>query len=307
MTEANINSKSEQLGAPYMFPAEQLMIIDDTARWLEAVEREEPDMIYFLDKSARPLYWLLRQVYKRKDDNFPQIRFLNIGEEKAEEFEFALDHSDFPELSASKRFSPSKVMVVDERSHSGRSLEKGARVVQRLYGIQPKQVVRYSVLSAFPSWIRNSKMIGVSDPADKRFNPLSQPAQSKEGSKKLRRELHRLAPSIEIFRKEAGRFWKAEEEVGQKPHDAFTDYKPPLAIPLVWNSKQCLFTCDIESIRKVADGVKSGEIDVSEGMRLYYLIKYNRVHPDDSQTENYLDLASPSLNYLAENIVSQLS
>jgi len=307
MVEENTNIESEELNTSPMSPAEQLMIIDDATRWLKVMEQEKPDMVYFLDKSARPLYWLLRQIYKRRGDNLPQIRFLNIGEEKTEEFEFALDHSDFPELFASKKFSPSRVMVVDERSHSGKSLEKGARVIQRLYSIQPKQVIQYSVLSAFPSWIRNSKMIGVSDPADKRFNPLSQPAQSREGSKKLRKGLYQLVPSIETFGEKSERFWKIEEGVKKKPHDCFTDYKPPLAIPLVWNNRQRLFTCDVESIRKVADGVKSGEIDVSEGMRLYYLIKYNRVHPDDSRTENYLDLASPSLNYLAENIISQLS
>ena len=307
MAEENVNIESEQLDTPYISPAEQLMIINDTAKWLEVMEREEPDMIYFLDKSARPLYWLLKRVYKRKDGSFPQIRFLNIGEEKTGGFELVLENSDFPELSASKKFHPAKVMVVDEKSHSGESLEKGARVVQRLYDIEQEQIVKYSVLSAFPSWIRQSEMIGVTDPTDKEHNPLSRPAPSKEASRKLRRELDQLAPSIEMFRKKTKQFRKVEEEVERKSHDNLVEYELPLDTPLIWDNKQRLFTCVAGFVKKVADGVRSGKIDISEGMRLYYLFEYNQIHPDDWQTGDYFDLKSPSLNYLAESIMGQLS
>lgn len=306
MAEESINVGSEQLGTPYISPAEQLMILDDTVKWLKMVDQEEPDMIYFLDKSARPLYWLLKRVYRKESDRFPQIRFLNIGEEKTGEFESVLEHSNFPKLSASKKFSPAKVMVVDEKSHSGESLEKGAKIVQRLYGIEREQIVQCSVLSAFPSWIRQPEMAGVADPADTKRSPLSQPAEGKESSSKLRREIDQLAPALEKFKQKADRFRTIEEEVRDKSHNNLADYKPPLDIPLVWDSKQYLFTCDAKSVRKVADSVRSGEIDIAEGMRLYYLIEYNRVHPDDSQAGNYLDLTSPSLNYLAEEIINQL-
>lgn len=358
---------------PIISPAEQLMLFDDTSKWLKVMEEEKPDMLYFLDKSARPLFWLLRDVYPN-DSKLPEVRFLNIGEEKEDGFELVIEHSSFPELQASKKFHPKKVMIVDEKSHSGESLEKASRVVRKLYGLEGDQITTYSVLSAYPRWIRKAEMIGVTDPPDTQFNLLSQPvvdieispieamlvdrlkaakvepdkiedqlvnislpkdekkglvnrlklmmdtkrkksitinvelqdweSKRKRGDLPLRAEITHLACDFKRYFKKYDQFHQIEEEIRQSGMDR---EKLPEFLSLEWIQLEYIFKCDPQALIKLADKINTGDTDVSDGVYVYYLIKYNKLHPTDwSDVGNYYDAESPSLNYLSEKILEKL-
>ncbi|EKE15068.1 MAG: hypothetical protein ACD_12C00166G0002 [uncultured bacterium] len=376
--ETGLSTQQElQLPSQMICPAEKLMLLDDTARCLQKLEQEKPDMIYFLDKSARPLYWLLRLVYP-KELNFPQVRFLNIGTEKKGDFEFVLEYSSFPELKASERFSPQKIMVLDDVIHSGESVEKAAQIIKKKYHLNNNQVIKYGMLSAFPSWIRKSLSIGVADTKDTNLNPLSQPTLEYEisqaeaqlidrlkalhvspnqidkhiadiylddhrrkelkrrlqlildvdrqasikinetlddweitrnpTSRALRNEISQVADVFEMFRDRYAAFSKIEDEIKSQHHDEVELGQISTSLPVEWDSVKHQFTCDSSALDNVASKVTSGDISITDAMRIYYLIKYNRLHPDDWQSgmTQYYDMQSPSLNHLAGAVIRKL-
>ncbi len=50
---------------------------------IDQIKEEEPDVLFFMDRSARPLSWMLREAWDDETDGkLPAIKFVNIGREK---------------------------------------------------------------------------------------------------------------------------------------------------------------------------------------------------------------------------------
>lgn len=100
---------------------------------------EEIDALIFLDKSARPISWLFREIWRREhvDQKRPEIRFVNVGRST----ETYLNRTEDSELLSpgaigemrelfGGQFDGKKVVVVDEVVSSGKTLEVAAQLVR---------------------------------------------------------------------------------------------------------------------------------------------------------------------------------
>ncbi|MEX0932170.1 MAG: hypothetical protein WDZ81_01020 [Candidatus Saccharimonadales bacterium] len=119
----------------------------NTVRLVEKIEDFKPDFIVFLDKSARPVAWLLKELWEDFSDgkDLPKFRFLNIDREqwrdkvggseigdgrirmekaKAEALELRSifvpqPKEGVPIEEQESRFSGKRILVVDEVEVSG--------------------------------------------------------------------------------------------------------------------------------------------------------------------------------------------
>lgn len=48
---------------------------------VDAVRRQKPDTLFFLDRSARPVSWIFREAWKKynPDEEMPNIKFIDVG------------------------------------------------------------------------------------------------------------------------------------------------------------------------------------------------------------------------------------
>lgn len=96
------------------------------------VEEHHPNTLVFLDKSARPLSWLLRELWKQSPQQqaHPEIRFVNIGTSSS--FFKSPNEKEMPqhleEIASRFRqtfgttFSNQDLIIIDDVKSTGRSL-----------------------------------------------------------------------------------------------------------------------------------------------------------------------------------------
>ncbi|OGM11757.1 hypothetical protein A2V80_02745 [Candidatus Woesebacteria bacterium RBG_16_39_8b] len=129
-------------------------------------------------------------------------------------------------------------------------------------------------------------------------------SRRRRGDLPLRAELTNLAGDFKRYSKKYDQFHQIEEEIRQTGMDR---EKLPKFFSLQWIQAEYIFKCDPQTLIQLADKINTGDTDVSDGIYVYYLIKYNRLHPTDwSDVGNYYDAESPSLNYLSEKILEKL-
>jgi len=112
---------------------------DRTEAIVEKVYSEGTDALVFLDKGARPISWLFRELWKKNHGtlNCPQIRFINVG--RPQEGKWAINANERPvspdavgELRRlfGSQFADKDVMIIDDLSGTGKTLEAATRVLR---------------------------------------------------------------------------------------------------------------------------------------------------------------------------------
>ena len=118
------------------------LLRDRTEAIVEAAYHNGTDALVFLDKSARPISWLFRELWKKNHGtlNRPQIRFINVGRPK--EGKLAVDADARPvstdaveELRTlfGSQFTGKDVTIVDDLSATGKTLEAATRVFREAF------------------------------------------------------------------------------------------------------------------------------------------------------------------------------
>jgi len=125
--------------------------------------------LFFLDKSARPVAWMYRQIWKGfvdkgsipKEEAMPVIRFINIGRNQDENM-FDSD-STAMELAKKKYKIPGEgsIMVVDEHKEEGTTLTKAGKVIHSLF--PDRDIISFVVFGAVPPWFGEGELIGIEE------------------------------------------------------------------------------------------------------------------------------------------------
>lgn len=76
--------QKERRYVPVFDTSEKIALIKERAEGLiENILKEKPDVLFFMDRSARPLAYILRKAWdESKYGKLPKIKFVNIGREK---------------------------------------------------------------------------------------------------------------------------------------------------------------------------------------------------------------------------------
>ncbi len=118
------------------------LLRDRTEAIVEKVYSDGTDAVVFLDKGARPISWLFREVWKKNHGtlNRPQIRFVNVGRRKdvlhtTGPFAGPVSSDAVAELRTlfGSQFADKDVTIVDDLSATGRTLEAATRVFQESF------------------------------------------------------------------------------------------------------------------------------------------------------------------------------
>lgn len=140
---------------------------DRTKKLVDRVVKEDIDTLVFLDKSARPISWLFRELWKveQPDKKSPDIKFVNFGiGHPAHDKVYREERVDLdreieavkPELQKwfKDQFAQKQVLIVDEVSKSGRSLLLAKEVIERVFP-EVSQVEETSLFDAYLSSFTN--------------------------------------------------------------------------------------------------------------------------------------------------------
>lgn len=134
-----------------------------TAGLLTSVLQAQPDMLFFLDKSARPSAHIFRHVWGRRLAHIPRprIRHMNMPKELA----FGKVSSDAIKVIR-KTYKGvrkgTKIMVVDEMKATGTTIQSASEMLEQAF---PQAVVLPPVthLPYVPDWYRSKHKLGVEE------------------------------------------------------------------------------------------------------------------------------------------------
>jgi len=118
-------------------------LFEGVQKLIEIVAREQVDTLVFLDKGARPIFWLFKEVWKETDlGPLPEIHFVNIGLAR----ELHLGALNDEELAKKKQGDPSsdlsslpfdfegrRVLIVDDICSTGRTLDKAKKLFRNAF------------------------------------------------------------------------------------------------------------------------------------------------------------------------------
>jgi hypothetical protein len=155
--------------------------------------------LLYLDKSARPLSWLIDDVLSQlHPDIQPHTAYINIGQEKTDDFGWinkrrykSQHHEWIDRLRAmyqdSSRpgetiFAGSTVWVVDEFTISGSSLFMAERLVKEMTAKDgaPATISTHSLLEHRPVWYDTTGLLGIIDSPDNPFATVPDPSDLSE-------------------------------------------------------------------------------------------------------------------------------
>lgn len=122
--------KKESVGFEFLKdPALRKEIKKRTENLVNRVDEEDVDVVFFLDKSARPISWLFQDLWKQKfpEKRLPTIRYINVGSGQAvRQKELSgtseMDLKDLVQEAKKifgKQFQDKTMLVVDEIAMSG--------------------------------------------------------------------------------------------------------------------------------------------------------------------------------------------
>ena len=136
---------------------------------LNKTRKDKVSSVFFLDKSARPVAWMYRQVWKGlvgkglipKDEPMPALRFINIGRDQ-EDNVFDPDSTAMIEAKKKYKISPSgTIMIVDEFKEHGTTLARAEKIVSQLF---PKRdIATHVAFRNVPPWQNSGELIGIEE------------------------------------------------------------------------------------------------------------------------------------------------
>lgn len=183
---------------------------DEMYQFIRQIHDNPPDIMVFLDKSARPAYWFFDSLWEEvyPEEEHPEVKFINIGTEKQsnhdQAFERLFDREAYKagiranETQVEKvrehfrvKNSPSDspryhlsvddtIMIVDEYSSTGETLDKAQALFEAAFGSRYFDNIKTaSIFSQEPPWISsdpdfNTDSFGVRDgkPGDYAIRPM---------------------------------------------------------------------------------------------------------------------------------------
>lgn len=131
-----------------------------------AEEKQLPDTIFFLDKSARPVAYLFRKLFKYycPDQEMPQVRFINIGKSGGTSTSFNDDPKIIADTYGKHINQNGSILVVDEISKTGETLNNAKDFLSKAF---PNALVNgVTVYTQEPEWYRDQskeELLGVED------------------------------------------------------------------------------------------------------------------------------------------------
>ena len=136
---------------------EQLMI--ETADFVETVLSIRPDVIFALDKSARPVAYMLMTIFHLLGHEIPPIRYINIGKGTTTSF-----NGNEEIIRETYRHFPrdGKILVIDEYSPTGETLQHATKKIKKAF--PEAEVIGVTVYRRPPKWQGKPWYIGVRDP-----------------------------------------------------------------------------------------------------------------------------------------------
>jgi hypothetical protein len=155
--------------------------------------KKHPDVMFFLDRSARPSAWLFQEAWKqtRPDVPMPDIKFINIGKEKAdpnflgkyaspgEQQRFIDRWRNHPFVQELRKFFPQeingkKIWVVDEYEQEGVSVMIAKVLLEAAFLERGGNIISCYMHKNEPPWLWKESWIGVHEnkPGDLLVSPL---------------------------------------------------------------------------------------------------------------------------------------
>jgi hypothetical protein len=136
---------------------------------LRAEKGIPPDTVFFLDKKARPLAYLMRQLYKDycPELSMPQVRFINIG--RVYNGDSHLSEHKVPFLGDSSQIASmynidehGRIVVVDEFSASGKGLKKAVEQIGKAFP-KAEEVSGLTAFRSFLKWNFDTELLGIKE------------------------------------------------------------------------------------------------------------------------------------------------
>jgi adenine/guanine phosphoribosyltransferase-like PRPP-binding protein len=124
---------------------------------IRVIKENDIQAVFFLDKSARPLSWILSKIKGKffEKEKIPEIMHINVGKEKEyvtnedwesdEEEGLEINSTDYEKLRKDwEHLGGKNILVVDEYVATGESLENAQKLLEKM--LQPKKVTRFEFL-----------------------------------------------------------------------------------------------------------------------------------------------------------------
>ncbi len=182
----------------------------EMAKFIENVSTQHPDVLVFLDKSARPASWLFHEMWLRLQPGTPEpeVEYINLGREKGKDKgftgwragerqirhyqkqvkadkvlvrklreHFAIDSNS----NAVSRFDNKSIWIVDEFAQTGRTLLMAQALFEEAFkGHYAGEIEYHNLFSSGTDWAHKVKLIGITDPDNRSFRSVEitpQPAE----------------------------------------------------------------------------------------------------------------------------------
>jgi hypothetical protein len=164
-------------------PIERRQLFSDAQKLVDTVlttkPKHRPDVIFFLDRSARPSSWLFRELWRQFAAKIPmpEIEYINIGKEKAPDFQGQFEDIQsqirfISKLQASryvrelqeafpKYMERSNIWVVDEWKQEGTSVMIAKALLEAAFMSKGGTVKTFYMHDHEPPWLWKESWIGV--------------------------------------------------------------------------------------------------------------------------------------------------
>jgi len=143
------------------------------------VEKGElPDSIFFLDKSARPLAFLMRKLWDKyyPEIQMPDVRYINIGGSGSRLYDkdsrpFTGDPKIIADIYGEHIKADGRIMIVDEYTHKGEAIGRAKDTITQAF--PEADVTARAAFSKLPNWYQNSDYLGVEEYSEYDFEKMA--------------------------------------------------------------------------------------------------------------------------------------
>jgi len=186
-------------------------LLRQTAKFVEYVIELNPDVIFFLDKGAQPIAYMLSVALHRLSLKRPEIRFVNIGREANErkrKFRVTSYINSIRKIYGKHIKTDGTLLVVDEYKETGFSLNLACYLIGQAF--PEARIIPYAVYTFLPPWYGVLWYLGVRDWTEDDYK----------------------AYALEVFNKSVGEEYKTPDEIPEDLKPIFDEiYDEALSIP----------------------------------------------------------------------------
>jgi hypothetical protein len=151
-----------------------------------------PNVIFFLDKSARPFSYTFRKLFPHyyPEEEAPQIRFINIQKRHQWGGSFNNNPEIIRKVYKPWLRKPERVCLIDECPNTGRTLQVGAEILLNAF---PEIIIyKKSVYNSLPSWHIVEGHLGVRDLSWNDYQKMAIERLCEEDSKDIDKQIEEI-------------------------------------------------------------------------------------------------------------------